>query len=574
MTRALCFGLAVLVASCAQHHGGDGGTDGGGGAAPTLEVGLSSAKIHWIDGVANDAPTVTATLIAADGTRTDVTGQAVFTIDPSPIGAMTGTTLMPTGTLAGHGAVNALYNSSVSGSASFEVFVAKTTAGTAPAGTADLFAAATLDSSAALALAYPPANAMVPPNLGQMEVHWRDPSAKNLYQVTLTGGYVTLTSYVTGLGTATYDVLAADDWALLSSGSSGLDLNIRVRGLASASPATYLEGSEGIRIAAEAIVGGVYYWDTSKTAIFRFDMSTPQVPPSQFYPAVGQTACVGCHAIARDGTVVAYRQDGGTVNYGNALKVSGLTREVTPNTVQWNYAAVHPNDTDLFTTSTSGLYRTDLTTSVTTPLYTAARISAPDVSVDGNHIVAAQMLGGDEVYMTASKLVVLDYDTAAKTVAAPRTLVTPTGSAFVYYPSYSPDDQWVLYNQATGGNAYNNRNAELWVTKADGTGMPIRLSEAEVAAQFNSWPKWTPFVTHEPTMTSSETVIWYTFASQRPFGVRSPGAQKPQLWLAPFYPDRAAAGQPATGPAVRLPFQDLAEGNHTAQWTQQIISVF
>jgi hypothetical protein len=79
----------------------------------------------------------------------------------------------------------------------------------------------------------------------------------------------------------------------------------------------------------------------------------------------------------------------------------------------------------------------------------------------------------------------------------------------------------------------------------------------------------------EPTgVSTSEKVIWFTVASRRAFGVRSnfPG-QKPQLWLAPFYPERAAQGMPASGPAIRLPFQKLAEGNHIAQWTEQIITI-
>jgi hypothetical protein len=69
-------------------------------------------------------------------------------------------------------------------------------------------------------------------------------------------------------------------------------------------------------------------------------------------------------------------------------------------------------------------------------------------------------------------------------------------------------------------------------------------------------------------------VVWFTVASRRPFGVRSDGvAQKPQLWLAPFFPERALAGLPASGPAIRLPFQVLTEGNHIAQWTQQIVTL-
>jgi hypothetical protein len=306
----------------------------------------------------------------------------------------------------------------------------------------------------------------------------------------------------------------------------------------------------------------------------RFDMSTPSVAPEQFYPQAGQTGCVGCHAVSRDGKVVAYRQEGDNMNFGNSLDVATLERQLTPSSQRWNFAAVHPNNAELFTTTDGGLFHTDLATKATTPLFTETRISHPDVNGAGDALVATQVTGGNEVWTSAGRLVVFDYDQVAKAVSAPRVLVQPAGTAFAYYPSFSPDDTWVLYNQATGGNSYDNRNAELWVTKADGSlAAPIRLGDAEVAATYNSWPKFTPFITREPTATGDEAVIWFTVASRRPFGVRSTGSQKPQLWLAPFYPDRALAGQPASGPAIRLPFQVLSEGNHIAQWTQQIVTL-
>ena len=172
---------------------------------------------------------------------------------------------------------------------------------------------------------------MIPPNIGEMDVHWRD-ATKDVYEVQLSGGFVTLKTYVTTLGAATWTTLADDRWQQLSQGSSGLDLEVRVRGLAMASPTTFIEGKETVRVAAEQVVGGVYYWNTTKAAIMRFDMSTPAVPAEQFYPQVGQSGCVGCHAVSRDGTVVAYRQEGGNLNYGNALDVSGPRRASSPTT--------------------------------------------------------------------------------------------------------------------------------------------------------------------------------------------------------------------------------------------------
>ncbi|MEO8553952.1 MAG: hypothetical protein ABI678_28455, partial [Kofleriaceae bacterium] len=432
-----------------------------------------------------------------------------------------------------------------------------------------MFANATLDAAATIQIAYPPASSLIPPNLGDMDVHWRD-TTKDVYEVQLASKFVTLREYAHTLGSATWLTLASDRWTQLSQGTSGADLEVRVRGLATGAPATFIEGVENVRIAAEEVKGGVYYWNTSRAAIMRFDMTMPTVAPEQFYPKQGDSGCVGCHAVSRDGTVVAYRQEGGNMNYGNALDVASLGRQLPDSSQSWNFAAIHPDNSEMFTTTESGLYRTDLATHATSPLYTTTRISHPDVAASGDQIVATQLSAGSEVWASGGKIVVFDYDKLAKTVAAPRALATPAGGAYQYYPSFSPDNTWVLYNQASGGTSYNNANAELWVTRADGSlPAPIRLTEAEVAGTYDSWPKWTPFVTTE----GGEPVIWFTVASQRPFGVRSVGAQKPQLWLAPFYPERAAAGQPASGPALRLSFQALTEGNHIAQWTQAIVAI-
>jgi TolB protein len=563
------FALGFALAGCATHSG-DGDDSMAPGDVFHLEVVIDTPVLHWSDGVADTSSVHAIRVDDTDGTFADVTDQATFTVTPIELGAVATATLAPSGQMAGPGQVRATL-AALDGMGDFTVYVSDTVPGTADPATASLFDAATLDPGSTIAVAYPPAGALIPPNIGEMDVHWRD-ATKDVYEVQLSGSFVTLKTYVTTLGAATWTTLADDRWQQLSQGSAGLDLEVRVRGLETASPATFIEGTETVRIAAEQVKGGVYYWNTTKAAIMRFDMSTPAVPAEQFYPQVGQSGCVGCHAVSRDGTVVAYRQEGDNMNYGNALDVSTLARKLPVNAQQWNFAAIHPDNTEMFTTTDSGLYRTDLSTQLTTPLFTTTRISHPDVAASGDAIVATQVLGGSEVWTSAGQIVVFDYDQVAKSVGTPRVLAAPSAGKYQYYPSFSPDNQWVLYNEANGGTSYDNANAQLWVTKADGSlAAPIRLTEAEIAGTYDSWPKWTPFITNEPTSTSSEPVIWFTVASRRPFGVRSAGSQKPQLWLAPFFPERALAGQPATGPAIRLPFQALAEGNHIAQWTEAIV---
>ncbi|HEY4058711.1 MAG TPA: hypothetical protein VGM39_18990, partial [Kofleriaceae bacterium] len=345
-----------------------------------------------------------------------------------------------------------------------------------------------------------------------------------------------------------------------------------------------------VRIGANAIKGGVYWWNTtdgSNAFIYRYDMENQAVPPEQFFPQPNQAGtCVGCHAVSRDGTVVSYRQDGGTLNYGNAVMVNGLAKRLTMNTQQWSYTTIHPNDTDLVSSRNNGLWLTDMTGTAAATQLSTMHVTHPDFSVDGKKLVAATVAGGDDVYASVpsggtNQLVVFDYDATAKTLGAtPTPILTTAANTYAYYPGYSPDDKWVLYNLAQGGNTYNNLNSQLWVVSAAG-GAPVRLTEAEgPAGQGNSWPKWTPFTSQEASPSgANETVIWFTVASYRAFGVRTTNGDrqlKPQLWLAPFYPDRVGntMGLPVTGPAVRLPFQNLDQGNHIAQWTQKIVNIF
>jgi hypothetical protein len=61
------------------------------------------------------------------------------------------------------------------------------------------------------------------------------------------------------------------------------------------------------------------------------------------------------------------------------------------------------------------------------------------------------------------------------------------------------------------------------------------------------------------------------FSSVRPFGVRIPGGGRPQIWMTPFFPDRAAQGQDPSGNAFRVPFQAVDTSNHIAQWTNAVV---
>ena len=83
----------------------------------------------------------------------------------------------------------------------------------------------------------------------------------------------------------------------------------------------------------------------------------------------------------------------------------------------------------------------------------------------------------------------------------------------------------------------------------------------------NSWPKWSPFI----QMHRGRTILWLTFSSRRAYGWRLNAGQTAQIWMAAFDPEKALAGEEPSYAAFWLPFQDIATGNHIAQWVPTVV---
>jgi hypothetical protein len=129
----------------------------------------------------------------------------------------------------------------------------------------------------------------------------------------------------------------------------------------------------------------------------------------------------------------------------------------------------------------------------------------------------------------------------------------------------------VLFNRATSGNAYNNSLATLWVIKADGSAPAVQLAGANALGSLtNSWGRWAPF--QQTIGVNNEPMYWITVSSTRDFGVRLVGQSRPQIWMSPFFPNRAAAAADPSAAVFRLPFQNIDSNNHIAQWTEQVVA--
>ena len=538
--------------------------------------------------VVNDAVVTqayTARLVDEQGTSIDVTPETTFALHDPAYGSFSGATLFVTGQGAGPVRVEATARGQT-GDTGLTVMVKKTIVD--PGGPAELdppalFAAAQEDPARAPAIAYPLDQILVPPNLGQFDVHWRNNAAggasNNLFEITLANPYVDVRLYTTGLDPRNpqpfWTVFQPQTWYPIA--SSRQQLTLTVAGLDTAQPAT--KGSaaaQRVDVTNENAQGGIYYWTTSGLAgIWRYDVSKPEVPPAPYFADTARPAgCMGCHTLSRDGTRMAMTFDGGggrATIFDVATRSALIPFDVTP--LRWDFATFDAHATRLVTVESNQLFLRALDGSQLAgplpPVTAGFGATHPELSPDDKQLVSVEFSGGYDAQAYTGSIVIRSFDAASNTFGAPTTLVPYAQGAANYYPSFSPDGQWVVFTR-TSNYSYNDGSAETWLVKADGSQPPVQLATANLTGNLtNSWARWVPFA--QTFGARNEPLFYLTFSSQRPFGVRIPGGGRPQIWMTPVFPARAAAGNDPSGNAFRVPFQDVSTANHIAQWTQAVV---
>jgi hypothetical protein len=557
--------------------------------APLARIVIEPAdlSVHVVDDAVVMQP-YKAHIVDAKGLDVDITSETTFTLHDAGYGSFSGATLTVSGQGAGPTRVEASARGQT-GDTGLTVFVKRTiTDPAAPGDSVALFGTATEDARLAPTIVYPLDRILVPPNLGQFDVHWSNPSASasNLFEVTMANQYVDVRLYTTGLDPknpqAFWAAYPPAAWYPIA--SSRQTLLLRVAGLDTAHPATKGTASTlRVDVTNENAQGGIYYWTTSGLAgIWRYDVGHPEIPPAPYFADAARPAsCMGCHVLSRDGTKIAMTFDGGN---GRATVFNVPDRKalipfdgVSQPALHWDFATFDADATKLVTIEGSQIYLRALDgtrlAGPLPPVVAGGLATHPEISPDNKRLVSVEFNGGYDAAAYNGSIVMRSFDTATNSFGTPTVLVPYAANAASWYPSFSPDGEWIAFTRTTS-YSYNDGSAQVWLVKADGSQPPIQLATADLAGSSfgnmtNSWARWVPFgQTFGP---DNEKLFYLTFSTQRPFGVRIPGGRRPQIWMTPVFPSRAAAGQDPSGNAFRVPFQDVNTSNHIAQWTKSVV---
>jgi hypothetical protein len=639
--------IAAAFAGCANGSaGGDGAGSGpllnlaldGGGALSfggSCPAGLQSISVSPTTTTAEvtypaqpTAVTLTATGTFAGGKTLDVTGCAAWSTSPS-VGTVAGGTFTPAG--AGQFAVTA-GSGSVSGSATVTVKLT----GVINPGNVDTSKLDGTPGSGTPTIAYPLDGALFPYHFGDLAFQVVPNQGQSLARVHFLGDAIDLEVYApctpipsAAIGGACSIAIPAELEDDLAGASGAANLSETVR-LANADGSSLAESASiAARWSSTPLSGTIYYWSTpsqgmtGSSEIVRMNLSKAGTPPEVYYtnldavpyasPLNGGWACVGCHAISRDGTKLGITIGGSSINangdgYGSLfalLDVASKTPTATRVAEPGGQQLLNDGFATLTTFSSDGadmvqelqgqlyLRTADATLSSQGPLFPSMTesLTQPALSLMGDRLVFASWVPTlsishqyDSKDLNGNETPNAQIWTASAdgtTFGTPSLLVPRVDDATEYYPSVSDDSALVVFNESscsgppTPGSdgygqspcdSYDDPSARLRMVAAGG-GTPLELDRA--SGRTSGWPQndtwansWPRFAPSHGTF-QGKTLYFIAFSSRRAYGATlagsANGSTPPQLWFAAVTVDPSGhtSGDPSFAP-VWLPLQNSA----------------
>jgi hypothetical protein len=408
------------------------------------------------------------------------------------------------------------------------------------------------DAGSAALWLYPEDGVNLPRNTPSIAFQWSDaalPEPAVAWRLRFSSAITAVSVYTTAAAWTADE----ESWQTLVSTNAGGELSLELSAL-TASGAVYGDAPRTVHVNRMDAEGSIYYWSSSAAGFRRI----PYGGAAEDFLTQAQTGyCVGCHVISSQGRI-AFTYDGGNGQLGLKRVDDGSDLLAYGAGVYGNFKTFSPDGSLLLTTYLGSLLVYDgLTGAYLSEVPTDGTVTHVDWDPDGSRV--ALVLTDSHSYdwtFTGGRLATMEHLGDGR-FAAPTLLYDPGGSLNAYYPSFSPDGDWLAFNLSSG-DSYDDEDAAVYVISPDG-GPAIALDAAnQTGGITNSWPRWGPL--------PDDDILWLSFSSKRLYGAQTSG--NPQIWVSAFDPADAGAGLDGSYAAFWLPGQDVSQNNHVPVWVE------
>jgi hypothetical protein len=565
-----------------------------------------------------------------NGHSQDLTDQVTYSLSPAGVVTMSQGLAVTAGSSGGVVIITASANS-LTATATLTVnytFVGVDPGMTAtvPANAPTLFTTTTNTASRAPQLIYPNDGVLFPPNVSGIEIHFMPGTGNTLFEVDFIGRLSSVKSYIrcTTPAGITGCIYQPDPglWSSVAQSNAGQGpVQLFVRGTDDTGTSVGASQTFHMQFSQDDIMGALYYWTTSgKTAIMRWDFGGSTKTAVQYLTPANTdgSTCVGCHALAPDGTKLVAsaggQGDGRLLLWDVSTNMSLQPFPLAQRSQfeSWNadgtqFVGVYGDNPSTSNAAHKGpvnLMLFDGTTGLVTQTIDLGGLRGdhPDWSKSTTGPETIAFTSVDATATTTDQRPAtggIDFiQMNGGAWSAPKVLVPPQLGQNRYYPAIGPDGNLVVYDQSTCTNGTptagqapdkscdgdTDATATVYLTALSGGVTPVPLTNANApgvadgtnTSLTDSFPKWAPFV---ETLDEMHKVVWLTFSSTRQYGLRSPPApantgentQGTLIWMVGM-----VLGPGGTDPsftAFCLPFQDITTSNHIAQWTKTFVTV-
>ena len=457
---------------------------------------------------------------------------------------------------------------------------------------------------AAPRIVYPLAGSLHPTNLYDINVQWTNPQRL--------GGRSTQFRLRFQNERGFYDVFAPcidaecayampePVWREIAGSNRDRDVTLTITAAASGGNAgTFASPSISVRFSGGRVEGGLYYWSTSLKGTYRLTLGQKKAVP---FIAPGKGGCYGCHAVSRSGKRIAWTDMSESETANTVVgPIQSLAQRLATAVTETPEAraggkdtpsatmALNPDGSRVLVAEGSKLVLRDAATAavITTvnPAFLGTRRSVggffPEWSPDGKSIALTL---GEGVPVPASLTVgfnVVDAEIAVMPYNdgqfGPARVIVPLDREMHFYPTWSPDGQWLVFCSApatgasslagTTADTYDNAQARLRLVAATGDRIYELGRATGGRGTTASWPKFTPF------SQLGGQLLFVAFSSKADYGFLKRDASIPQLWMAAIDLRRLSGPTPDSDPSwapVWLPFQEVDQNNHLPFWTEAL----